>query len=94
MAYFANSTEGETLDNQCFDCQLGYGWNNPQQKELFGREPIPRPCPVALVQFSYNYDQCRPGNEKLREAMNLLIDEKGVCQVRKELCEARKAGEQ
>ena len=92
MAYFPNGSSGDVLDIQCADCPLGYGWHDPKQKVLFDADPIPRPCPVALVQFMYNYDQVRPGNEKLREAMNLLIDEKGVCLVRKELAEVRKAG--
>ena len=36
-------------------------------------------CPVALVQSLYNYQQHE--HSKLRDAMNLLIDEAGVCQV-------------
>jgi hypothetical protein len=39
-------------------------------------------CPVFRVQMRYNYDQVSPGQEKLRAAMNLLINEKGDCQVR------------
>lgn len=37
-------------------------------------------CPVYLMQLTYNYDQC--SNEKLKEAMNLLINERGDCQMR------------
>jgi hypothetical protein len=39
-----------------------------------------KPCPVALVQVMHNYDQCT--NEKLKAAMNLLIDEHGICRLR------------
>lgn len=42
-------------------------------------------CPVLHVQLLYNYDQVAKGQEKLREAMNMLVDPKGICQVRKEL---------
>ena len=37
------------------------------------------PCPVALVQMYFNYDQCAEGQEKLMKALNMLIDEKGNC---------------
>lgn len=63
MAYFANSTEGDILDQQCADCILGR-----------------KHCPVANVQLVHNYDQC--GIPKLREAMNLLVNEQGICQLR------------
>lgn len=49
-------------------------------------------CPVETVQLLYNYDQCDKGQEKLREAMNLLIDEKGICQVCSKLTEKLEAG--
>lgn len=61
MAYFSNSSSGEVLNEQCADCPLGYGWNDPAQQELFDREAVPRPCPVALVQLTYNYKQIRSG---------------------------------
>ena len=78
MAYFSNGSEGEALQSQCMDCPLGAGWNGV--KEELG------PCPVALVQFEYNYEQCDKGQEKLRRAMNLLIDDKTRrCQVREQL---------
>ena len=87
MAYFANGSEGEVLDAQCADCPLGFGWNDPDQKELFDRERWPRPCPVAFVQMTYNYDQCDV--PKLQEAMNILIDKRGTCKVREQLVEIR-----
>lgn len=37
-------------------------------------------CPVMMVQLAHNYDQC--DNPKLKEAMNYLVDEKGICQLR------------
>lgn len=40
------------------------------------------PCPVLLVQLTYNYDQVDKGQEKLREAMEILVDKRGVCQVK------------
>jgi hypothetical protein len=39
-----------------------------------------QPCPILLVQLMHNYDQCN--NEKLKAAMNLLINEDGICQLR------------
>jgi hypothetical protein len=68
MAYFSNGCEGETLDNQCSECPIG---KHPDA-----------PCPVLLVQSLYNYKQVAAGNEELRAAMNLLIDENGVCQMK------------
>lgn len=41
-----------------------------------------KPCPVLNVQLTFNYKQCDKGQEQLRAAMNLLIDEKGICQLR------------
>lgn len=122
MAYFSNSSEGEVLDAQCQDCPLGWGWNDPDQQSLFEVERQPRPCPVALVQLTYNYDQipdqlctlaadaieqnqlladthsklgARSVAKQLRstdlsDAMKLLINEQGVCQVRQQLVEIRK----
>lgn len=43
-------------------------------------------CPIFLVQMLHNYDQC--SNEKLKDAMNLLINEKGICQMRPMLLRA------
>ena len=45
------------------------------------------PCPVALVQMTFNYDQVADGQEKLREAMSYLVDDKGICEVRKQILE-------
>lgn len=85
MAYFTNSTSGDVLEMQCEDCPLGCGWNNPRQQRLFDPEIERRPCPVHFVQLNFNYAQCEAGQEKLRQAMSMLIDENGVCQVRKVL---------
>lgn len=63
MAYFANGTEGDVLEEQCSTCPLGE-----------------KGCPIIHVQMMYNYDQI--GIPKLREAMNMLVDEKGKCQLR------------
>jgi len=38
MAYFANGTEGDVLSEQCANCPLGFGWNDPDQKELFDKD--------------------------------------------------------
>lgn len=45
------------------------------------------PCPVALVQMMYNYTQVGDGEKNLRDAMTLLVDERGICQVRKQILE-------
>ncbi|WP_299084951.1 hypothetical protein [uncultured Paraglaciecola sp.] len=66
MAYFSNSSEGGVLDQQCMDCPIADD----------------APCPILLVQATYNYRQLDDGNEKLREAMNCLIDDKGNCQMK------------
>ncbi len=63
MAYFANSTEGDKLQQQCDICPLGR-----------------KQCPIMNVQLVHNYDQC--GIPKLRDAMNLLVNEDGICQLR------------
>jgi hypothetical protein len=39
-------------------------------------------CPVWSVQSLFNYDQMSAGQEKLREALTNLVDEKGDCQLR------------
>ncbi len=38
-------------------------------------------CPIDMLQSEYNYKQVEKGSEALRAAMNLLINEKGVCQM-------------
>lgn len=67
MAYFSNSTDGAILDEQCGNCKLSHD----------------APCPVLFVQMTYNYDQLGADHWKLREAMNLLIDGNGICQMKK-----------
>ena len=42
----------------------------------YGEEP----CPVALVQLTYNYDQNQ--NKELEQAMEILVDEEGICQMK------------
>ena len=66
MAYFSNGSEGSVLDKQCNDCRVADD----------------APCPILLVQLLYNYKQLDEGNEKLREAINLLIDDGGTCQMK------------
>lgn len=68
MAYFPNGTSGQVLDDQCDECI--HGLSNDVM------------CPVYLAQIHFNYDQCRPREKKLRTALNMLIDEKGNCQVK------------
>lgn len=47
-------------------------------------------CPVLGVQLLYNYDQLEDGQEKLREAMSMLVNDEGVCEVRKQIQESQK----
>ena len=68
MAYFANGTEGDTLNEQCHKCLHGMS-----DSVL---------CPVAAVQMEYNYKQLDDGNEDLHAAMNLLVNEAGECQMK------------
>lgn len=42
-------------------------------------------CPVYSIQMMYNYAQLNKGNEDLKVAMDLLINEKGKCQIREAL---------
>lgn len=67
MAYFPNGTAGEVLDNQCCDCFSKDEWSY---------------CPVYAVHSVFNYEQLAKGNEKLRQALTMLIDENGTCKVR------------
>ena len=39
-------------------------------------------CPVFVVQSLYNYDQLKKGNELLKSALTMLVDDKGDCQVK------------
>jgi hypothetical protein len=68
MAYFPNGCAGEILDNQCSECKL----------------PDDAPCPILFVQMTYNYDQIGDDGEEtqLAEVMNLLVNEKGICQMK------------
>lgn len=68
MAYFANGSEGMHMDTQCDECLHGCG-------ERVG-------CPVAFVQMHFNYDQCAPGQEKLRECLTMLVGEDGNCRMK------------
>jgi len=72
VAYFSNGCEGEVLEVQCGRCPLGRG---------------PCSCPVVMVQMTFNYDQLKDGQEKLKEAMSYLVDDAGICQVHKLLME-------
>lgn len=55
------------MDKQCAECPIG-------------RHPD-APCPVLLQSIHMNYDQC--DNPKLREALNITVDENGICQMKK-----------
>ncbi|MFB1500847.1 hypothetical protein [Thiocapsa sp. N5-Cardenillas] len=69
MAYFANGSEGGVLDAQCADCPIGSDPNAP--------------CAVLLAQTLYNYKQI--GNALAREILNVLIDDSGMCQMKKSI---------
>jgi hypothetical protein len=68
MAYFANGSEGMYLDIQCHLCPIPYN----------------APCPILAVQFNYNYEQFDKDGKKtkLSEAMNMLVNDKGDCQMK------------
>lgn len=60
MGYFANSSEGAAFEETyCARCV-----HNGET-----------PCAVMLVHELYNYDQLDESEERLRGALNLLIDE-------------------
>lgn len=70
MAYFSNGTEGAILDVQCMKCRH-----------------FEKPCPISTIQELYNYDQIKlenAGYPQLMEAMNILINEEGECQMYEE----------
>lgn len=67
MAYFSNGSEGEILDSQCAEC-------------LHADPDVG--CPIFLIQMNFNYDQLSKGQEKLKEAMEILIDKNGICQMK------------
>lgn len=89
MAYFPNGSCGEVLEMQCMDCPLGFGWNNVKQGTLFEDDRQPLPCPVALAQMLFNYDQTKPGAEHLRECLTVLVADDGTCQTRELLVQVR-----
>jgi hypothetical protein len=70
MVAFSNGCESEKLDNQCCDCI-----NSKDDGQ----------CPVSLIQFLFNYDQLKAGNEQLQEVMTLLIDENGICKMKESI---------
>lgn len=39
-------------------------------------------CPVYEVQTFYNYKQMNSGNKDLKDAMEMLINEPGICRMR------------
>jgi len=41
-----------------------------------------KPCPIALAQYTYNYDACN--NEVARKILNLLVENDGTCTMWKE----------
>jgi hypothetical protein len=63
VAYFSNATEGEVFD--CSDCQL----------YIHDGEFIP--CPIAMLQMTYNYKQV--GNEVATEMLSELVRDDGTC---------------
>ena len=67
MAYFANGSEGEVLDEQCASCPMCDDAGEFQ-------------CPIQLQHLLHNYDQCN--NEKFVAAMNIGVNEQGECQLR------------
>ena len=73
MAYFSNSTDGDKLQQQCDTCPAG-AINED-------RIDVTHYCPIRIVQDLNNYDQLKKGNEKLKAAMEVLIDEKLICQM-------------
>ena len=67
MAYFPSGISGEILEMQCEKCIHGL-----DDTEM---------CPVYFVQQNYNYEQ--NGNKRLEDCLNYLIDEHGICQMKK-----------
>lgn len=71
MAYFANGTEGLYLEEQCDSCIHGAD----ESQSIM--------CPIYLVQQEYNYKQNDDGD--LRDCLNHLINNQGVCQMKRTL---------
>lgn len=69
MAYFANGTEGMTLDEQCYGCIYGLS------DESY--------CPIHHAQLEFNYDQL--SNDQLQQCLNILINKKGICKMKETL---------
>lgn len=67
MAYFPNGASGEILERQCENC-------------IHGMDDCEM-CPVYFVQANFNYEQS--DNKKLESCLNHLIDEHGICQMKK-----------
>lgn len=67
MAYFSNGSEGMYLEAQCCECLL----------------PGDAPCPVLLAQLNHNYEQFdeEGSPNKVAEILNILVNEKGDCQM-------------
>jgi hypothetical protein len=40
-------------------------------------------CPVHMIQSLFNFDQMEEGNDQLRQCMIFLVDDAGVCQVKR-----------
>lgn len=71
MAYFANGSEGEILENQCDTCVHAHD------------DGV---CPISAIQMLFNYEQI--DNPDLNAAMSILVDDEGICQMRKALIDA------
>jgi hypothetical protein len=67
MAYFPNGRAGMYIDEQCAECIHA----DPEAG-----------CPIALVQMEFNYEQLNDGETRLRRCLNLLVDERGDCQMK------------
>ncbi len=46
-------------------------------------------CPVYLAQCLFNSDQMREGQERIMQLLHLLIDDDGICQVKRLLENSR-----
>ena len=66
MAYFSNGTEGSVFDTECTGCKYG----------AKGMD-----CPIAHVQFEYNYDACN--NKVARAILDHLVSNDGTCRMKK-----------
>lgn len=64
MAYFSNSSEGMSFDDECQGCK-------------YGQEP----CPIALVQMSFNYEAV--DNKEATEILDCLVKDDGTCEMKK-----------